>query len=74
MRTLGAVLLPPALDALLRLCEGDEMILIQALIAQLAVETFNETVLDRVAEPAEVEPDALCAGPLIGQLPYRVDR
>ena len=65
VRALGVVLLPPGLDALLCLGERDEVMLVQALIAQLAVETLDETVLDRVPGSDEIEPDAVRAGPLI---------
>ena len=65
MRTLSVVFLPPSFDLLLGLGERGEVMLVQALVPQLAVETLDEAVLDRMAGPDEIEPNALRARPLI---------
>src|SRR5437667_11139776 len=65
MRPLGVVLLPPGLDLLLGLGQRGEVMLVQALVPQLAIEALDETVLDRMPGPDEVEADALRTRPLI---------
>jgi len=61
VRPFGVVLLPPGFDALLRLGDRSEMMLVQALVPQLAIETLDEAVLDGMPRPEEVESDPMCA-------------
>jgi hypothetical protein len=46
MRAFGIVLLPPGLNDLLGVRQGHEVMLVQALVAQAAVEALDEAVLD----------------------------
>ncbi len=65
VRPLGVVLLAPLFDHSAGLAEGREVMLVQALIAQLAVEAFDEAVLHRMARANEVEGDVVRGRPLI---------
>ena len=51
------IVVPPRFDALTRFSQAHEHVLVEAFVAQLAVEAFDECVLDRLARldvvPAE---------------------
>ena len=47
--SLGVVFDPPKLDDPASLCHRDEPMLVQALIAELAIEGFDEAVVGRLA-------------------------
>jgi hypothetical protein len=51
MGALGVVLDAPRLDPFLRLGEGHEVMQVQALVAQLAVEALDKAILCRVTRP-----------------------
>ena len=62
---LGIVLLAVVSEHRPDLGDGGEVILVQALVAQFAVEALDEAVLDRVSRPAAIGPDASGVGPLV---------
>lgn len=65
MRAVGVLLMPPGFDRRAGLGQRGEVMLIQALVAQLTVEALDETVLHRSAGADEVEPDAARRSPLV---------
>ncbi len=59
------VILSPNLDHLLGVFERQEPVLVQALLAELPVERFDERVIRGSSWPAEVKFDAVEVGPPI---------
>lgn len=65
MRTVGVVRSPPPLDVNPRVLEREEVVLVQALIPEPAVEAFDVGVLDRFPWLDEVQLDAVIRRPRI---------
>jgi hypothetical protein len=59
------VVLTPVFDRLPRFCKGQKPILIQALLSQSAVEAFDESIVCRLAWPAELELHAVTMCPVV---------
>src|ERR1043165_6118263 len=55
----------PGLDDLARVRQAEEPVLVQALVAESAVETLDVGILIRLARVDEVQPDAAGVGPRI---------
>src|SRR5579863_632263 len=53
------IVVPPRFDDLTRFSQAREHVLVEAFVAQLAVEAFDECVLDRLARLNVVPPDAV---------------
>ena len=62
------VVLAPVFDRLPRFSKGEKPILIQALLAQSAVKAFDESIVSRLARPAELELHAVTMGPGVERL------
>jgi hypothetical protein len=58
VRSVGVVVDPPFFDDLTRLLEVDEQVLVEALVAQPAVEALDESILHRFARRDVVPLDA----------------
>src|SRR6187200_1419654 len=58
----------PSLDDPAGVGEIKEPVLVEAFIAEPAVEAFNEGILGRLAEVDEVEPDTVAPSPLVERL------
>ena len=56
MRPLAVVLHAPLLDSLARIGERNKDLLVEAFIAQAAIERFDERILDRLARFDELQP------------------
>ena len=63
MRAFDVVLLPPFLDRPSCMIHGDEPVLIQTLVAELAIEALDVRVLDRLAGTDERESDVVLVRP-----------
>jgi hypothetical protein len=63
MRTDLVVIDPPGLDDAPRVVETEKPVLVEGLIAQLAVEALDVGVLNRLAGPDEVQLYAPLVGP-----------
>ena len=61
----GIVVHAPGLDDLTRVSQAEEPVLVQALVAESAVETLDVGILIRLARVDEVQPDAAGVGPRI---------
>ncbi len=58
----AVIILPPLLDEVPGVCQGNENILVQAFISQPSVETFHETVIRGFSGPTVFQADAIfCA-------------
>ena len=57
MRPYLVVILPPDLDLMLGFVQCHKPVLVEALVAKLAVEALDEAILDRFARPDEIQPD-----------------
>ena len=64
MWALGVVVVPPAVDLVASVAERAEPVEVQALLAELPVETLDEGVLDGLARLDEPKPDASPLGPV----------
>jgi len=62
------VVLAPAFDRLPRVSEGEKPILIQALLSQSTIEAFNESIVCRLAGPAELELHTMTMRPGVERL------
>ncbi len=51
------------------MAQAGEPVLVEALVAKLAVEALDEAVLDRLARPDEDQRHAAVVGPLVEALP-----
>lgn len=60
----GIVVHAPGLDDLARVRQAEEPVLVQALVAESAVETLDVGILIRLARVDEVQPDAAAVGPM----------
>ena len=58
MRSVGVVVVPPFFDDLARLFEAGEQVLVEAFVAQAAVEAFDKAILHRFARCDVVPFDA----------------
>ena len=65
MRPSDIVVHAPRLNRLLRIRQAHEPALVEALVAEPAVEAFRERVLNRLARLNELERDPACVRPLI---------
>ena len=61
----GIVVHAPGLDDLARVRQAEEPVLVQALVAEPAVETLDVGMLIRLARVNEVQPNAAGVGPRI---------
>jgi hypothetical protein len=68
VRTALIVMPPPRLDLALRVRQRQEPVRVEAFVAQTAVERLYKGVVGRLAEPAEVERDAVLVGPAVERL------
>ena len=59
------VIRPPRFDLAPSICDRQELIRVQTLIAQLAVEGFDKAVLDGLSGSDEVEQNTALIRPLI---------
>jgi hypothetical protein len=55
----------PGLDDLARVSQAEEPVLVQALVAESAVDTLDIGILIRLARLDEVQPDGVGVGPRI---------
>ena len=60
MWSLGVVLDPPVLDRSARVCHREEPVLVQAFVAELAIEALDVRVFDRLAETDEAQTHPHC--------------
>lgn len=65
MRGVGVVLVAPGFDHLLGLGQGAEVMLVEALLPELAVEALDQAVLDQMPGANEVQGYALDTRPLV---------
>lgn len=65
MRTFFVVFLPVGLQDHRGLCQGHELVLVEALVPKLAVEALDVGVLDGLARPDEVQLHPAAVGPLV---------
>jgi hypothetical protein len=72
MGALGVVLDAPRLDPFLRLGEGHEVMQVQALVAQLAVEALDKAILYRVTRPDKGQRHTVACRPLIQRLTHEL--
>jgi hypothetical protein len=63
VRPYSVVVESPCLDRVAGIAEIGEPVLVQTLVSELAVEAFDEAVLDRLARANEAELDASPVGP-----------
>ena len=63
--TVAVIILPPRLDEMPGVCQGNENILVQAFIPQLAVETLHPAVIYRFSRSAVFQPNAMLLRPFI---------
>jgi hypothetical protein len=63
MRTLGIAIHSPRLDHLSGLWQGEEPVLVQALIPQPSIEALKECILNRLARLDEVQWHTYLPGP-----------
>ena len=68
MGPLCVVVDPPGLDDLAGILEIEEPVFVEAFIAELAVEAFDESVLGRLAGFDEVKAHAVAPGPFVERL------
>src|SRR4029453_16904332 len=68
MRSGGVVVLAPRRDRSARIFEAREPVLVEALLAALAVEAFDECVLHRLARLDEAQAHAAFPSPLVERL------
>jgi len=61
----AVIILPPLLDEVPGVCQGNENILVQAFISQPSVETFHETVIRGFSGPTVFQADAMFLRPFI---------
>lgn len=61
----AVILLPPCLDEMPGICQGNENILVQTFISQPSVETFHETVICGFSGPTVFQADAMFLRPFI---------
>ena len=59
------VVVAPAVELLARIGQTEEDLHVQAFVAQLAVETLNVAVPDRLARPDEVQMHSVLIGPQV---------
>ncbi len=65
MGPVSIVVYPPSFNELPSVSEGEEPVLVQALVSEPAVEALDEGVLDRLAGLDEAQSDAPFIGPLV---------
>jgi hypothetical protein len=65
VRAALVVVLPPGLDLGPGVCQGQEPVRVQALIAKPSIERLHEGVVGRLARAAEVQRDGVLIGPAV---------
>lgn len=68
MRPVAAVVDPPVLDDPAGIGQMQEPMFVEAFVSEPPVGALHEGVLDRLARPNEVKPNAPAVGPLVQRL------